>query len=296
MINLRQVRSLLAVVEAGSVNRAAEQLCLAPSSVSAQLKELSSGLGVSLFDSAGRGLVLSAAGRELLPRFQHLLSINDEITSQAQALLCEPAGELRLYAPSSMCIYRLPVLIESLQSVAPGIELHLQHDPLDYRQAMSDRSIEAAIVVVDKSVLEYHQEDIAREDVIYVAHPDLIVKRKVTLAQLSDSALITTEPGCSYRVAAETHFRECGVRFSPRQSFSNVEVIRRCLLAKMGVGLLPRCVVDDDITQGRLQEQKVKGAPYRFMSAVIWPREARVSARLSVFLRLVREQRKARRN
>lgn len=292
MINLRQVKSMLAVVEAGSVNRASEILCLAPSSVSAQLRELSAGLGVSLFEPAGRGLVLSSAGRQLLPKFHHLLSLNEEIAAQAQALVSEPAGELRLYAPSSMCIYRLPGLIEALQSAAPGIELHLQHDPFDYRHALAERSIDAAIVVIDKNEVGFDQQDIAAEEVIYVTHPDLAVKRKQTPEQLMERALITTEPECSYRVAAETHFRQCGLRLAPRQSFSNVEVIRRCLLAKMGVGLLPRCVVSEDLAEGRLQEQKVHGAPYRFKSTVIWPQETEISARLNVFLQVAREQKR----
>lgn len=288
MINLRQVKSLLAVVDAGSVNQASEVLCLAPSSVSAQLRELSGGLGVPLFEPAGRGLVLSSAGRQLLPKFQHLVSLNDEIAAQAQALVNEPTGLLRLYAPSSMCIYRLPSYIESLQAVAPGVELHLQHDPFDYRQALSERAIDAAIVVTNQSEPDYDQQHIASEDVIYVTHPELVVKRPLATEQLMERALITTEPGCSYRVAAELHFRDCGLRLTPRQSFSNVEVVRRCLLAKMGVGLLPRCVVSEDITEGRLKEQKVKGAPYKFKSTVIWPKEASVSARLDAFLTVIR--------
>ena len=88
-------------------------------------------------------------------------------------------------------------------------------------------------------------------------------------------------------VAAENHFRSHGLRLLPRQNFSNVEVIRRCLLAKMGIGLLPRCVVSGDIEQGRLAEQSASGAPYRFYSAVIWPKESDVSPRLQAFLQVV---------
>jgi len=290
MVNLRQVKSLLAVVEAGSVNRAAEALCLAPSSVSAQLRELSTSLGVTLFEPSGRGLVLSSAGRQLLPKFQQLLSVDNEILAAAQALVSEPAGELRLYAPSSMCIYRLPPLIEALQTLAPSIELHLQHDPFDYRQALADRSIEAAILVVDKPEPTCEHQVIADEEVIYVTHPSLAVPEALSPEQLMQRALITTEPGCSYRVAADNHFKQHGLRLSPRQSFSNVEVIRRCLLAKMGVGLLPRCVVAEDIAAGRLHMQKVLAAPYYFQSTVVWPREAEVSPRLKMFLQVVREQ------
>ncbi|MGB0865686.1 MAG: LysR family transcriptional regulator [Granulosicoccaceae bacterium] len=288
MINLRQVKSVLAVVEAGSVNRAAEVLCLAPSSVSAQLRELSSGLGVNLFDSSGRGLVLSAAGRQLLPKFQQMLALEGEISSTAQALVSEPAGELRLYAPSSMCIYRLPPLIEGLQSLASGIELHLQHDPFDYRQALAERSIEAAILVLDKPEPGCDSQRVAAEEVIYVAHPSLVVAETLTPEQLQRRMLITTEPACSYRMAAEQHFKQQGLKLSPRQCFSNVEVIRRCLLAKMGVGLLPRCVVEEDIAAGRLLQQNVSGAPYCFESTVVWPSEAEISPRLNLFLQVVR--------
>jgi len=287
MLSLRQVKSLIAVAEVGSVNRAAESLCLAPSSVSAQLRELSASLGVSMFEPSGRGLVLSAAGRQLLPKFRSLMSLNDEVVAQAQSLVSDPAGELRLYAPSSMCIYRLPPLIELLNKSAAAIELHLQHDPFNYRQALAERSIEAAIVVVDDDDPEYNSLQIAEEEVIYVTHPDIRVRKKLKPEQLMERALITTEPGCSYRVAAENHFKDCSLKLAPRQSFSNVEVIRRCLLAKMGIGLLPRCVVQEDIEQGRLQQQSVSGAPYRFYSTVIWPAESETSPRLQAFLNVV---------
>lgn len=288
MINVRQVKSLIAVVDVGSVNRAAEELCLAPSSVSAQLRELSSSVGVTLFEQSGRGLVLSAAGRQLLPKFRHLLALNNDVLALAHSLVHEPAGELKLYAPSSMCIYRLPPLIEVLQRVAPAVELHLQHDPFDFRQALLDRSIEAAVVVTDKDDPDFHSARIAKEEVIYVGHPDIVEKRKLALKQLIECALITTEPGCSYRVAAESHFKSRSLRLSPRQNFSNVEVIKRCLLAKMGIGLLPRCVVNEEIEQGTLVEQLVSGAPYRFQSTLIWPKGADKSPRLEAFLQAIK--------
>ena len=118
-----------------------------------------------------------------------------------------------------MCIYRLPPLIEALQETAPAVELHLQHDPFDYRRALAERSIEAAIVVVDRADEEYHSVRIAEEEVIYVTHPEARVRKKLSPQQLMARALITTEPGCSYRVAAENHFKNSGLRLAPRQNF-----------------------------------------------------------------------------
>ncbi len=284
MINLKQVKSLLAVVEVGSVNGAAETLCLSPSSVSAQLRELSSTLGVDLFDSAGRGLVLSASGRQLLPKFEDLLRLNNDVLAYADSLGSEPTGELRLYAPSSMCIYRLPRLIETLQSTAPAVELHLQHDPFDYKQALITRAIEAAVVVIDAPEPQFESMRIAEEEVIYVTHPSDYIDEQLTPEQLMNLSLITTEPGCSYRIAAENHFNKNALKLTPRQSFSNVEVIRRCLLSRMGIGLLPQCVVEEDLQKGRLKQQPVSDTPYHFYSTVIWPGKTQPSPRLNAFL------------
>lgn len=287
MINLRQVKSLLAVVEAGSVTHAAGNLCLAPSSVSAQLKELSAALGIELFETRGRGLALSAAGQQLIPGFQRLIAASDDVLAHAQSLTSEPVGELRLYAPSSMCIYRLPLLIDALQGTAPDVELHLQHDPFDYTQALANRTIEAAIVVINSPDPAFNQLQINEEEVIYVTHPTIAIDQPLSLHRLTSQPIITTEPGCSYRTAAEEHFRQMSLRLSPRQSFSNVEVIRRCLLAKMGIGLLPRCVVEEDIDRGHLVEQPVEGAPYRFYSTIIWPAKTRASPRLRALLDVI---------
>jgi len=290
MINPKQVKSFLAVVEMGSVNGAAERLCLAPSSVSVQLKALADTLGVALFEPTGRGISVTPIGRQLVPKLQQLITLNHDVIATAQSMSSEPVGELRLYAPSSMCIYRLPLLIDLLQGEAPAVELHLQHDPLDFHNAFENREIEAAIIVSDKEEPGYDSLRIAEEEVIYVTHPSIGTSRTVDLQYLLDKPLITTEPDCSYRKAAENHFQNNSLRLEPRQCFSNVEVIRRCLLAKMGIGILPRCVVMEDLENGVLVQQPVKDTPYQFDSKLIWPKEAQVSPRLRSLQHVIRAQ------
>ena len=79
------------------------------------------------------------------------------------------------------------------------------------------------------------------------------------------------------------------LRLKPHQSFANVEVVRRCLLANLGVGLLPRCVVEEDIAAGELMQLNVAGTPYQFRSSVIYPKERKISPKLSALLKVVEE-------
>jgi len=288
----RQVRSVLKVLDLGSVQAAAKALHLAPSSVSAQLKELSNELGLQLFATYGRGLVPTAATHQLETAFRSFVHQADEIRYRAQHLGNEAQGQLRVFAPSSMCIYRLPVLIEALQQDAPGIELLLTHEPFDYRRAFEQGELDAAILVTESltSSCDLAQHPLHTEEVIFVCHPQRFQSSALTLAQLSELPVITTEPGCTYRVRGEAHFRSQGLQLKPRQSFANVEVIRRCLFADMGIGLLPRCVVEADLAMGQLLEQPVIDTPYTFISSLVYPSERFRSPLLDRLIQVVESQ------
>ena len=268
----RQIKSLLKVVELGSIRQASTQLHLAPSSISAQLSELASELDVELFRSTARGLVLTDAGQRLMPQFIEFARLADNIQRSAGEVAGEPAGELKLYAPSSMCIYRLPAIISYLQEHAPKIELVLVHEPFDYHTALQAGELDAAIEVsIDEVDAAWHSQRMYTEQVIYVCHPDRWQSQATSLADLAQQPLITTEPACSYRREIARRFAAAGLQLKPRQNFSNVEVIRRCVLANMGIAVLPRCVVEDDLRRGSLQEQAVQDTPCLFSSNLIYP-------------------------
>ncbi|WP_020395781.1 LysR family transcriptional regulator [Thiolinea disciformis] len=285
----RQIRSVLKVMELGSVQRAAQALHLAPSSISAQIRELSGELGVTLFESAGRGIVPSAAARQLQQSFYAMQALSEEITQMATSIAHQPSGTLKLYAPSSMCIYRLPPLIDALQQTVPLIEIVLTHEPFDYARALMTVDIDAAITVTETLSDEWSTAFLYQEDVIYVCHPERYQPKSLGLEALNQHPIITTEPGCSYRVSAEAHFRRQGLQLRPRQAFANVEVIKRCLLANMGIGLVPKCVVEEELKQGTLKQQAVDDTPYIFYSALIYPKNRIVSPKLAAFLQVIKQ-------
>ncbi|MFY0664222.1 MAG: LysR family transcriptional regulator [Natronospirillum sp.] len=283
----RQVRSLLSVVELGSVQAAARHLHLAPSSVSAQLRELATELGVTLFEPAGRGLVPSAATHALTDSLRHLLQLNDDIRHQAQQLAHRTGGPLRIFAPSSMCIYRLPTYLQALHTSNPDIEVLLTHEPFDYDEAFQRGELDAAVLVAQQQREDLHYQHIADEEVIFFCHPARFRPGMWSLAEVLAEPLISTEPGCTYRMAVEAHCRQQGLSFLPRQAFSNVEVVRRCVLTDLGIGLLPRCVITEDLASQRLCELDVTGAPFYFFSALAYPKARTPSPNLQALWEVI---------
>ena len=82
-MELRQLRYLLATVEAGTVSGAAEQLHITQPGLSRQLRRLEKDLGVELFDRANQRLTLNRTGHELLPLVRDVLAATEALRESA---------------------------------------------------------------------------------------------------------------------------------------------------------------------------------------------------------------------
>ena len=78
-IDVGLLRAFGAVVEMGSVTRAAHLLSLTQAAVSQQLKRLEELFGVELFDRSNRTLRATAAGERLLAHAQTMMTMNDAV-------------------------------------------------------------------------------------------------------------------------------------------------------------------------------------------------------------------------
>ena len=78
-LNYKHLRYFWMVAKSGSIARASERLHLTPQSVSGQLSEFESALGVELFRRVGRGLELTETGQRLLGYAEQIFVLGDEL-------------------------------------------------------------------------------------------------------------------------------------------------------------------------------------------------------------------------
>ncbi len=116
-LNYKHLRYFWMVAKTGSIARAAEQLFLTPQSISGQLTEFESVLGVELFRRAGRGLELTETGQRLLGYAEQIFSIGDEFLAAVHEGVSPQSVPFRVGIADSvpkMVAYRL---------VEPSLEL-----------------------------------------------------------------------------------------------------------------------------------------------------------------------------
>jgi DNA-binding transcriptional LysR family regulator len=97
-MDLRQLRTFVTVVDEGTVSKAALYLRIAQPALSRQIIDLEQELGVKLFDRVGRGLMLSAAGEQLVGNCRTLLGDVISLSEHAQLLQRGNTGVLKVGA------------------------------------------------------------------------------------------------------------------------------------------------------------------------------------------------------
>lgn len=122
-MELSRLRIFVAIAETGSATAAAERVHLSQPAVSRNLRLLEENLGVDLFEREGRGLVLNASGRALLPRAKRILADLDEAKKSTKDAAERDFFDLRLGTVDSIATYLFPQIVEPFQSAFPELEI-----------------------------------------------------------------------------------------------------------------------------------------------------------------------------
>jgi DNA-binding transcriptional LysR family regulator len=123
---LRQLEYFVATCDAGSVTRAAQEIPVAPSSVSAALAQLESVLGVDLLvRHHARGVSPTPAGRRFLARARAVLHDADELERFASELTGELAGTLEVGCFVPLAPLIAPRLCQTFEAAHEGVDVLL---------------------------------------------------------------------------------------------------------------------------------------------------------------------------
>jgi len=135
-LELRLLRYLIAVVDHGSVSRAAARLAVAQPSLSRQLRALEAELGVTLFDRSQRALRLAPAGEAFLPMARDLVIRADRAVAAMTTLGTSLATPVTLVAPETTVA----------DVIAPFVAAHGSDMPaVNVREALPSEVFDAVV-------------------------------------------------------------------------------------------------------------------------------------------------------
>jgi DNA-binding transcriptional LysR family regulator len=127
----RQLRGFLAVVDHGSVGRAATAVNMSQPALSRLLGEMEARLDQRLFERHSKGMALAAAGETLVPHARLLLFEMEQAQDALDALRGLKRGTARIGAVATIARSILPDAVGKLLRAAPGVRVELMERPDD---------------------------------------------------------------------------------------------------------------------------------------------------------------------
>ncbi|HEV8497858.1 MAG TPA: LysR family transcriptional regulator [Gemmatimonadaceae bacterium] len=249
-MELRHLRYLVAVTEAGSFVGAAARVRVAQPALSRQIRDLERELGVDLFERDARGAELTPAGQATVDAARRILSSAEAAFAQVRLAAQGLAGRCVIGAGRLMLWNGLlPRMIERARTEFPGIEIHVEERALASQwSGLTDCSLDIGIGTAPPPTytrLASEMQALDVYDAIGVApsHP-LAARTSITLAELSDETFVHRDDeglGEPFRLL-RTEFVRRG--FKPRRETKadSLEAMMVQLRAGTGWSMIPRSV------------------------------------------------------
>jgi DNA-binding transcriptional LysR family regulator len=291
-MEIRQLRSFRTVARLLNFNKAAGQLHYAQSSISAQILALEEELGVRLFDRLGRKVQLTEMGVQLLHYTEKILDLVDETHAEV-AQDREPQGSLTIRIPESFGVHRLPAVIKDFAPRFPRVKLNfitctLEGLEKDLRKGVTDLAFLLAETI---SASDLVAETLGFESVVLTSAPNhpLAAKRSVHSRDLAGETILLSKADCSYRKIFERLLEQEEVRELNKIEFSSVEVLKRCVMAGVGIAVLPEIAVADDLRLRRLVVLPWSEGKIDVALLMLWYNDRWLSPTLKAFMETTRK-------
>jgi LysR family hydrogen peroxide-inducible transcriptional activator len=146
-MDFRQLKYFVATADAGTVSRAATRCGIAQPSLSQQLAKLEGSIGMQLFQREGRGMVLTDAGRALLPRARRILAEVEDAEANLVSDVESGHGRLAVGAIPTIAPYLMPAAVGAVLTQRPACEINVREDLTENLiDALLDLEIDAAVI------------------------------------------------------------------------------------------------------------------------------------------------------
>ena len=293
-INLHQLRVFAAAVRHDGIGAAARALGMSQPAVSRAVAELERDLGVQLLDRSTSGVHPTPVGVELFEHAQAVAAAErgaEEAIAAAKGLA---RGALHIGASTTIATYVLPPLIGAFARAHPGIDLRLSsvHTrvlvPLVRNYDVDVAFAEAPVTDPRVTVTRW-----LTDEMVVVACPTHPLAQRaaaeglVAPSALDEELLLLREPESGTRDLVLHGLMAGGVVPTRTMSVDGTEVIKRLVAEGVGIAVVSRVTVVEQLALGRLTVVPVRGLTITRRFDRLSTARRSLSGAARAFLRLV---------
>jgi len=284
-LTLRQLKVFESVARHLNFTRAAEELFLSQPAVSMQVKLLEKQLGLALFEQLGKRIHLTEAGGEVLVYARGVTQQLDELESVLDLMKGLGGGRLRI-SVATTANYFIPTLLGTFSRRYPEVTVSLDVTNREtLLQQLSENTVDLVIMGQPPTEADVEAEAFMENPLVIVAPPEhpLAKQKKIPLKRLQDEVFLVREPGSGTRIAMERFFAGRKIHLKTGMEVGSNEAIKQSVQAGLGLGLLSRATIEQELELKRLTELDVAELPIMRHWYVVHRKGKRLSGAAEAF-------------
>jgi DNA-binding transcriptional LysR family regulator len=243
-MELRQLRSLLAVEEAGSFSAAAEALDTVQSNISSHISRLERELNTLLIDR--RTGTLTEEGEIVARRSRRLLEELEEIYTDLDGLKADITGRVRLGIIATTASWLLPLLLDQLGTAHPRIELEIaEGTAASLQRRLHSGNIDLALLTTPLTIDGLTFESLFTETYVLITEPEhpLAHQESISLYEAVQYPLIVPPSHIGFREELEAMAATRGLQLKHTAEIDGLHVVAILALGGYGSAILPSSAI-----------------------------------------------------
>jgi DNA-binding transcriptional LysR family regulator len=289
-MDLLQLEHFLAVAEEGNFTRAAERVCRTQPAVSQSVKKLEEEIGAPLFSRDVHEIALTDAGRTLVDYARRMVRLRDEAMRQLGELRNLDSGRLSIAAHESAAVYLLPGPLRRYFDSFPQIKVGIYRSRLDEipRQVM-DREVDIGFVKDAPAFHELHSILVHSDEMVLIASPrhPLARRERVQVKDLGNERFVLHHLCSSTEQKILRLFESHSIRCRIAAELWSFENIKHFVRQEVGLAIIPRVCVTQELSAGSLVEVPVEGLDMPRQTHMVFRDKASLSAAAQQFVEVV---------
>lgn len=280
-MELRQLESLVAIVDGGSFSRAAITLNLAQPSLSRQIASLERELGQRLLVRTGRGVSLSPAGEAFIAHARAMLEQARSAREAMHDLGANPAGRITIGMPPRVALGLSVPLVRAFRQRFPrAVITVLEGLSVSLRESLVAGRLDLALMFDPLPSPQLSFELLMRERLLLVAPPRSRLPARVALGSLSGHEMVLPSPPNAIRELLHGVLRPRGITLNVLAEVGAVQTVLALVREGVGSTVLPESALAMDFAATPLPHAPI-GPPAVWNKLVLATPLARPGTRMA---------------
>jgi DNA-binding transcriptional LysR family regulator len=263
-MDIHHLNVFASVFKHKSFSKAAEELSLTQPTVSDHIKALEEELDCKLFDRLSRKIIPTKEAGLFIGRAQDIIDRLDGFKDILGEFRKDLSGYLVIGASTIPGTYILPGIIAAFRKKHPSVIFEVVvSDSREIINKISEHDLLIGIVGAKLESRQVHYEPFLDDELIVIASGALETKKSISIKELAASPIVMREQGSGTRREFEKILEKEGI--NPHQlnivgMLGSTDAIKQAVKEGMGISIISRRSVKDELKCGMLKEISIKDA------------------------------------